>query len=93
MPVVIRELVQESILSLYRVGPGDRTQVVRLGGKHLYVSSRLTSPVLLLFGERILLCVPGWPSTSPASASLLAGTKGGRHLTGPSAHPTSCKYL
>lgn len=36
--------LQESVLSFHHVGPEDRTQVVRFGGKHLYLLSPLSGP-------------------------------------------------
>lgn len=35
----------ELIFSFYHMGPGDRTQVIRLGGNHPYLLSHLDSPL------------------------------------------------
>jgi len=40
--VEARGLLWESVLSFYHVGPWDQTQVLRLGGKSLYLLSGLT---------------------------------------------------
>lgn len=39
----------EVILSSHRVSPGNRTQTVRVGSKHLYLQSHLVSPLNRLF--------------------------------------------
>ena len=36
--------LQEPFLSFYSVGPWDQTQVVRLGGRHLFLLSHLAGP-------------------------------------------------
>lgn len=36
--------LQELLLTNHHVGPGDRTQIIRLGGKRLLPASYLTSP-------------------------------------------------
>lgn len=42
---------QESVLSFNCVGPGDQTQVVKLGDKCLYLQSYFTSPLFFFFDE------------------------------------------
>lgn len=42
----IRGQLSESVLPFCRVLPGNRTQVVRFGSKHLYSLNYLTSPVM-----------------------------------------------
>lgn len=39
----------ESILSFYHMGPGTQTQAVRLGSTCLYLLSHLASPVIYIF--------------------------------------------
>lgn len=43
----LENILQESILPFHHVGPGDWTQVVRLGSKCLYLPSHLPSPSFL----------------------------------------------
>lgn len=39
-----KDNLEESLLSFHHVSPGDRTQVVRLSSKSLYLLNCLTSP-------------------------------------------------
>lgn len=51
--------------SFHHTGPGDRTQVSKLGCKRLYLMSHLDDS-LALFSDsngRVLLCSPRWPLT------------------------------
>lgn len=47
--------------------PGDRTRVFRFGDKHLYLPSRLLSP-LRVFCLYVQLCVEFSPGTVPVSS-------------------------
>lgn len=49
--------LQESVIILYCVGPGDRTQVIRLGGKPLYLLCHLTDQVKDLKGRSLSLII------------------------------------
>ena len=39
----------KSVFSFYYVGPRDRIQMVRLGGKHTYLLNHLTGPIHMYF--------------------------------------------
>lgn len=57
--------LRESGFSFHHTGPGDRTQVSKLGCKRLYLMSHLDDS-LALFSDsngRVLLCSPRWPLT------------------------------
>jgi hypothetical protein len=41
----------ESVLSFHYLGPGDRTHVLSLGGKHLYLLSFLVNPDQVSYGN------------------------------------------
>lgn len=42
----------QSILSLHHVGPGNRTQIIRVGGKCLYQMSHLGAPEFPFLGKK-----------------------------------------
>lgn len=68
--------------SVHSVGPADRTQVIRLGGKYLYLLSSLSSSLVLcyvwvcffvvLFWDSILLWSPGWSGTHMQTENKIA---------------------
>jgi hypothetical protein len=48
--VEVREQLIQSVLSFYHVSPEDRTWVIRLGSKPLYLLSLNLSTVIMMLG-------------------------------------------
>jgi hypothetical protein len=47
--------LQNLVLSFYHVGPGELTQVLRLGGKHFSLVSYLAGPLSEFFSQKQFL--------------------------------------
>ena len=64
--------------SFYRLGPGDQTQVIRFGGKFLYLPSFLAGSVLFeLVGHLFLRWACCHVTDGKAEAQRLMGACGG----------------
>lgn len=63
--------MRESGFSFHHTGPGNRTQVSKLGCKHLYLMSNLDDS-LVLFSDSdgmVLLCSPRWTLTRDSAST------------------------
>lgn len=72
--IEVREHFQESILSFHHVSDGDRTQVINLSSKHLYLLSHLACPVLSSLNDHQGNCLQEYPSYIKVMRYLMAVT-------------------